>query len=818
MSVTVDRNNLNRKVFALNDFRGVDYASSPLEVKPYRATDMANLLLRDGMLKKRNGFRQVHKINGEVVKVFNVRANTILAQVYEGDTTIFRSYLIGTDAAGIMDVGHTVNKRVKAGNGVAVGDKYYIYVPDYEILQFDQDGRFEKVLTEADYYAPTTTINIPLTRIVPSTSTEPSYIATDDNIVYPSQSYESINMLTPIRKNRFKVRADLSPFADATSNLLFELDGVCYGNTDAYGFGNYEITAPFTPILTIEGTQVGTFAYSGGAWTNSTAGLSIMTFASGIRKTNKPALVVTNSEQFKTKLNQYQSSADGYVTMEITYKEKNTIVALSEQVRNEQMNGMERFPSEKMKILNSSCITTFGVDGADDRIFVGGSDKAPNIVYFTENDTNLKANPTYFPVDQFLSCGTPVAPVTSFLRVTDGTLAILKRTTDATDVAVYYTSGTYNELRDDEIGNVYYEARFNVKAGDIGRRGISPNAIANLDGDNIFTSAEGVYGIQLSSNVASGERYAKERSRTINPKISKMGLHNAKGIVFEDKYYLAVDGGEVYVADARYKFTLKGDQQNTFNYEWFRLTDLYVKEWFVLYDRLYFIDKNGYICAFTERYADEYMRVTDRGELTVNDGSVTFIADEDLELVETSAFAVDDQGRTWELKVTEHEGKPAIAIPDDINIQAGDTLTLWFCKPINAYWQSSVLALDNAMMRKNMWSMSMTVNAEQGGRVDLGYKTRFTHKEGIEVQGVNTSGVDFGDMNFIGGNIAGKGFDMFTFDSGAGYIGINTFRCRAFERGFTNIQLLFNSATTFDCAVCEIDIEYSITNKTIGVG
>ena len=48
----VGKNDVNRKVFSLKDFRGVDYASSPLEVKPYRATDMANLLLRDGQLQK----------------------------------------------------------------------------------------------------------------------------------------------------------------------------------------------------------------------------------------------------------------------------------------------------------------------------------------------------------------------------------------------------------------------------------------------------------------------------------------------------------------------------------------------------------------------------------------------------------------------------------------------------------------------------------------------------------------------------------------------------------------------------------------------
>ena len=60
----VEKNNIDRKVFSLKDFRGVDYASSPLEVKPYRATDMANLLLRDGQLQKRYGFKQVYKVDG----------------------------------------------------------------------------------------------------------------------------------------------------------------------------------------------------------------------------------------------------------------------------------------------------------------------------------------------------------------------------------------------------------------------------------------------------------------------------------------------------------------------------------------------------------------------------------------------------------------------------------------------------------------------------------------------------------------------------------------------------------------------------------
>ena len=196
--------------------------------------------------------------------------------------------------------------------------------------------------------------------------------------------------------------------------------------------------------------------------------------------------------------------------------------------------------------------------------------------------------------------------------------------------------------------------------------------------------------------------------------------------------------------------------------------------------------------------------VSENGELTVNDTTATF-NEERLELVKKSSYALDDKGRTWQLQLTEDE--KAIWIPDDIEIEADSDLTLWFCVPIEAYWQSSVLALENAMIRKNMWSMSMVVNAAEGGRVDLGYKTRFTYKDDIAIQGAN--GGIFEDINFVGNN--------FTFDNG-GYLGINTYRYRVFERGFTHLQLVVRSDTTNDCAVSEIDVEYSVTIKNIGVG
>ena len=92
----------------------------------------------------------------------------------------------------------------------------------------------------------------------------------------------------------------------------------------------------------------------------------------------------------------------------------------------------------------------------------------------------------------------------------------------------------------------------------------------------------------------------------------------------------------------------------------------------------------------------------------------------------------------------------------------------------------------------------------------------------VEVEGANAfawgQAIDlFGGMQtsmLTGGE---KSFGMYTFDVG-GYVGINTYTRRIFDRNFAHIQLLFTSETTTDCAVAEMDIEYSIARRNIGVG
>lgn len=912
----VGRNNLDRKIFALKDFRGVDYASSPLEVQPYRATDMANLLLRDGMLRKRYGFRQVFKVPGLGDKPSSILDGEETVKVHKSS---YADYFViqekdpdrGVPIFHLMRHWYGVIEHVKTvtfggyigrlGTAVNIGGETYIFGGGmYRYKPFD--GTIEEV---KDFYIPTTTINIPFSRY----SVETLRLETDNLVAFPYTSNESVNMLTNVVRNKFVARAGtFAQSENAVGVSYFKLDGSIPkvyegGFTTGYSLpmlktatgddGALEQKGVFVvrnteELLTEKGINID-LVYDDYCWYNETAGLALCKYNRTAEvneaESNYSVLIKVDDEAF----NKFLATAGE--------------AGFADDKGNAYKEFILEYPNDnlgdtKNDILSCTCATTFGVDGANDRIFLGGGSKA-NMVYISENDINLKPDPTYFPADSFLVCGMGYSPISGFMRVTDGTLAIFKDVSDANDVAVYYTSGYYIDVGTGEEGNTYKQARFTVKAGDISRRGISARGISNLDGDNIFVSEEGVYGIQLSTNVASGERYAKERSRTINPKIKWLGLKDSKSIVFEDKYFLAVDGGEVYVADARYKYSLKGDQQDTFNYEWFRLTGLYVKEWFSIGDKLYFIDEDGYICEFLESkttqyalstidgtltvgedvvtfdteyldiikasayavdmegrrwalllneaedglwipsnikistndslqlvfhapipaaYADQYIVSSVNNELTVNDTTVTFHKDR-LKLIKKSACALDDKGRMWQLRLTDDE--TAIHIPEDIEIEAGSSLTLWFCVPIPAYWQSSVLRLDSAMYRKNMWALSVTAESAHGGMLNLGYKTRLNAVNDIEIEGLNAQ--DAGDLTFIGGEVKssismGKNaFGMYTFDIG-GHVGINTYRRRVFERDFVHIQLLFTSETINDCAVSELDIEYAISKKNIGVG
>ena len=230
----------------------------------------------------------------------------------------------------------------------------------------------------------------------------------------------------------------------------------------------------------------------------------------------------------------------------------------------------------------------FGADGAADRLFVGGNDLTPNIVYYSANTLENLPDFSYFPANCFVRCGQAINGITALSRVSDGTLAVFKDATAVQEPTVYFVTGASRVIETDDAGVSAFEDVFQVKSGNMEERGITSSGIATLAGDSLFVSKTGVYGLTLSDNVASAERYARPRSKVINAKLTKYDLSNARAIAFDNRYYLAVGGenNEVYVADSRYKYNVEGDENNSFNYEWFRWTNIPANEWFIYKNEL----------------------------------------------------------------------------------------------------------------------------------------------------------------------------------------------------------------------------------------
>lgn len=268
-------------------------------------------------------------------------------------------------------------------------------------------------------------------------------------------------------------------------------------------------------------------------------------------------------------------------------------------------------PKEKgnnYPIIHSSIGTQFGAEGYSDRLFLAGFSGNKNTLWYSAfNDF------TYFPFPNYITLGNSSNEIVAFSRLSDSTLAVHKAK-NAYEPTIYYI--TYGEITlDKETRTV-----FTVKTGTMGETPISNFTNFNLAGDNLFLSENGVYGIQLSENISSNERYALERSSFINSKLKKYNdLKNAKAIVYKNRYYLAIEG-DVFVADARFKSSAKdGDMKDTFNYEWWFWKNVPVKEWVIIDDKLCFVSTNGKLAEFYDGYEDINSVKVETGDMAKQD-------------------------------------------------------------------------------------------------------------------------------------------------------------------------------------------------------
>lgn len=232
----------------------------------------------------------------------------------------------------------------------------------------------------------------------------------------------------------------------------------------------------------------------------------------------------------------------------------------------------------------------FGYQGNNQRLFYSGNPEQPNVDWHSDLVAS-QPDPTYIPDDSFAVIGSQ--PIIGYLRLSDGTLAILKHLTD-TDCSIYYRTSNASGQYD----------IFPLLSGTKNVGCLSNYTCCNVENHAMFLGELGVFEAVTSSASSTLERYADNKSYYINKKLLlENNLESAKAISIGSKYYLFIND-KMFIADTS-KSTLPKNG-NVYQYEWFPCEWNTVVESVLRWNNQLIIgDDNGNIKMFGNDYVDE---------------------------------------------------------------------------------------------------------------------------------------------------------------------------------------------------------------------
>lgn len=574
INVNVDYRDLKEdKLLNFTDFLGVDFSHSPLKINPKRSPLMENTISKYGVNHKRPGWKQIAQVGtGHINGIcsYTETINNVTKEyflVYSG-TTFYSVELTETGVGYITTALSTANittgllqdRRVqffKQGTDIfVIGCGDYIVFTTYES---SPAGTYtlRKVFEWSKTYIPKTSISIDYVGFTPSLRA----------------SYEAVNQMTKWKKNGLRGKVG-SISEDPVLDVVYHLDSEAYvgENEVKYDNGSNSVPAALVDIEYLNGTEIfevhlfGYYVYNGTP--NVPQYCDLRLTYDGI--------------SYGTLYN------DGTLTLSGVYTEPpladdNILVTFMK---------LPDADYEYTNIAYSQFGTLFGVDGVTSQLFVSGNTSYPNTDFFS-----YPLDFTYFPDVNYREVGG--SAIKGYIRINDGSLGVLKAE-ESYEASIYFRVGTLSWNSDDS----YCETIYSETAGFIGKGVSSPWASAILAGDPLFLGPDKVYGIVLSENVSTDERYARERSKYIDETLkTHTSLAEAISIVFDNKYYLCIDD-VCYVADARYRSVESEDMDDTFNYEWWYWTNIPARIFAIFENELYFGTDDGKICIFDDEFTD----------------------------------------------------------------------------------------------------------------------------------------------------------------------------------------------------------------------
>lgn len=491
--------------------------------------------------------------------------------------------------------------------------------------------------------------------------------------------------------------------------------------------------------------------------------------------------------------------------------------------------------------------TIFGINGADDRLFL--ADGSVTDIYSERNDFS------FFGSMNYINTGT--APIVGYIRLGDSTLGVLKK--DSTqDAALYVRSGQYLKETIDNV-EMDTQALFNTIPTNASVSAVGNIGNATLNNDSMILTRQGIYGVEIASNISTNQRLLKLRSNAVNKGLLRLDLDNVISFVYDNKMYVA-QGEKCFVADARFKYRTDNDMGDTFNYEWWQLDFPCDIRCFAKFDdRLVAGTKDGRIIALQgTNYVDQVFDTYEQGQIsTTTDSKITYNSKIDISKYQRLEFLQDtfpimymgkfvrfdgdtiiiDDNNTYVLKegeqaqanesdktvvvigknlkgeklhIDKYENNNIVLRDDYGNVyssfqtnaeSANNDVRLYVITPVKAEWYSAITDLGNCSVLKSLVSMTIAVDEQSRGKVQIGYETRRAGEsiyESTSLEGFDFANIDFTEFSFL------PEFDC-------------AFTKKVMARNFNYILFKVKSETPSPCALKEIIVRYKQTKVGRGV-
>lgn len=240
---------------------------------------------------------------------------------------------------------------------------------------------------------------------------------------------------------------------------------------------------------------------------------------------------------------------------------------------------------EPLALIRAKAQGLYGADGADNVLFLGGSDQAPGEDAFSARDDFF-----CFYETSVEHLGSSITPVTGYCRLSDGRLAVLKNDPDGG--AVFFRSHTTVSLGTTQSGEPYQVDAFPSVAGAAVEGCVSPQSVGFAGNEPCFLAASGLYSVRSVSNELTNLNETVRRSGAVDPLIKTLAAEDARSIRWQG-YYLITFGPIALITDG------KRDSNGSLRFLKWRfahgVTALGQRE-----DRLYFGDENGNLYLFGE--------------------------------------------------------------------------------------------------------------------------------------------------------------------------------------------------------------------------